>query len=48
MIERAGYMPGITAGDIAWQTLRFGGNENPIEIAVPELSDHQMQSMAIL
>ena len=46
MIERAGYLPGVAANDIAWQTLRFGGNENPIEIAVPELSDHQMQSMA--
>ena len=46
MIERAGYLPGLPDSDVDWQTLRFGGNENPVKIAVPILSDSQMQTMA--
>lgn len=46
MIERAGYLPGLPGSDVDWQTLRFSENQNPVEIAVPDLSDSQMQAMA--
>lgn len=45
MTERAGYLPGLSDNDIAWQTLRFGNTENPCEVSVPVLSDDQMQAL---
>lgn len=46
MIEYAGYLPGLAVDDVEWQTLRFGGDSNPLEIRVPVLSDAQMQALA--
>jgi hypothetical protein len=46
MIERAGYLPGLADGEVDWQKLRFGGNDNPVDVAVPVLSDAQMQALA--
>ena len=46
MTERAGYLPGLAANDVEWQTLRFERAGAPIEIAVPALSDEQMKALA--
>jgi len=46
MTERAGYIPGFVAEDVEWQSLRFGRAGEPLEIAVPVLSDTQMKELA--
>lgn len=46
MTERAGYLPGLTDDEVDWQILRFGGTDGPLEVAVPVLTDAQMQAMA--
>ena len=46
MTERAGYLPGLTDDEVDWQILRFGGADAPLEVAVPVLTDAQMQAMA--
>lgn len=46
MTERAGYIPGLPPEDIAWQNLRFGDPDSPFDIAVPALSQPQMQALA--
>ena len=46
MIERAGYLPGLADDAVDWQTLRFGGNDNPLDVAVPELTDAGMKALA--
>ena len=46
MTERAGYLPGLTDDEVDWQILRFGGADAPLEVAVPVLTDTQMQTMA--
>ena len=46
MTERAGYLPGLTDDEVDWQILRFGGTDGPLEVAVPVLTDTQMQTMA--
>jgi hypothetical protein len=45
MTERAGYLPGISATEIEWRTLRFERAGAPLEVAVPVLSDEQMTSL---
>lgn len=47
MTERAGYLPGLDAGNIAWQSLRFGATDCPLEIAVPALTEQQMKALAV-
>ena len=46
MAERAGYLPGLAAGDVEWRTLRFGGDASPVDVEVPVLSDAQMTALA--
>ena len=46
MIEKAGYLPGLADDAVDWQTLRFGGNDNPLDVAVPVLTDAQIQALA--
>ena len=45
-IERVGYLPGLAAKDVEWQTLRFGGAGETLEIAVPVLNNSKMKAMA--
>ena len=45
MMERAGYLPGLAAKEVEWQTLRFGREGEALEIAVPALSDAQMKAL---
>ncbi len=46
MIERAGYLPGLTDSEVEWEKLHFGGDDGPLEIAVPVLTALQMQALA--
>jgi hypothetical protein len=46
MTERAGYLPGLTDDEVDWQILCFGGPDGALEVAVPVLTDAQMQAMA--
>ena len=46
MIEKAGYLSGLADDAVDWQTLRFGGNDNPLDVAVPVLTDAQIQALA--
>lgn len=46
MTERAGYLPGLDAVSVAWETLRFGAPHCPLEIAVPAPTDEQMKQIA--
>ena len=46
MMERAGYLPGLTAAEVEWRTLRFGRAGEVLEIAVPALNDAQMKALA--
>ncbi|MFI5444444.1 acyl-CoA reductase [Polaromonas sp. UC242_47] len=39
--ETAGYLPGLTAADVAWQTLTFEGQHDTLEVAVPVLTEDQ-------
>lgn len=45
MIERAGYLPGLTDDDVEWQNLCFGDGPNALEVAVPVLTDAQMKAL---
>lgn len=42
----AGYLPGISAEELAWQTLHFEGAGDRLEVAVPELSPTQWVALA--
>jgi len=42
----AGYLPGLTHGDVPWRTLVFGSQAKQLEIEVPLLSGAQMQALA--
>ena len=44
--ESAGYLPGLTAEDVSWQTLVFAGQGHTLEVAVPVLSE--AQSIALM
>jgi len=39
--ETAGYLPGLQAGDVAWQTLGFEAQGRRLEVAVPCLTEAQ-------
>jgi hypothetical protein len=45
MTERAGYLPGLAAGEVDWRTLQFGRADETIEIDVPVLTDAQMTAL---
>jgi len=44
--ESAGYLPGLTAEEVTWQTLVFEGQGRTLEVTVPVLS--QAQSVALM
>tara|TARA_R110000787_G_scaffold25941_11_gene72710 strand:+ start:1538 stop:3001 length:1464 start_codon:yes stop_codon:yes gene_type:complete len=50
MTERAGYLPGLSVEEVAWQTLAFERAETstgaPLEVAVPVLTETQMRALA--
>ncbi len=46
MTERAGYLPGLSTGEVGWETLRFGRAGGVLEVDVPVLSDEQMAALA--
>ena len=41
MTERAGYLPGLGADEVAWQTLTFQRGGRALDVAVPMLDDVQ-------
>jgi hypothetical protein len=43
--ETAGYLPGLQAGDVAWQTLGFEAHGRKLEVAVPCLTDTQATAL---
>jgi hypothetical protein len=43
--ETAGYLPGIHADEVAWQTLSFDGKGGSVEVAVPVLSEIQIVAL---
>lgn len=45
MTERAGYLPGLSVEDVAWQTLSFARAGTPLEVSVPVLTETQMQAL---
>jgi hypothetical protein len=42
----AGYLPGLQADEVEWQTLRFGSGADRVEVAVPRLSAAQLTALA--
>ena len=46
MALRAGYLPGINANDVEWQTLTYDRDGQAIEVSVPLLSDEQMKGLS--
>ena len=46
VMERAGYLPGLDANDVEWRALTFERDGEPLEIAVPVLTDAQMKALA--
>ena len=42
----AGYLPGLKADDLQWQTLSFSGRADTVEVAVPVLSPAQLVALA--
>ena len=43
---RAGHLPGLDPDDVDWQTLRYEARGHTLDIAVPLLTDAQMQALA--
>lgn len=43
--ETAGYLPGLKAGDLQWQTLSFQGAGRTLDVAVPVLSEDQITAL---
>lgn len=43
--ETAGYLPGLRADEVAWQTLAFEGKGGRVEVAVPVLTDAQIVAL---
>jgi len=46
VIEHAGHLPGLPAGEVAWQTLRFCAWGEAVEIRVPLLTEAQSVALA--
>lgn len=42
----AGHLPGLSADEVQWRTLRFSHHGECVEVAVPELNDHQICALA--
>lgn len=45
MGERAGYLPGLTTDEVAWQTLTFSRANRTLEVEVPVLTDAQIDQV---
>ena len=45
MPEIAGYLPGLQAEEVQWQTLLFTGAGQTLEVAAPVLSDEQITAL---
>jgi hypothetical protein len=45
MREIAGYLPGLKAEEVQWQTLTFESKGRTLEVAVPILSDDQTTAL---
>lgn len=45
-MEQAGYLPGLDANDVDWQTLVFDRGNESLEVAVPVLTDAQLDALA--
>ena len=43
----AGWLPGLRADEVQWQTLAFGAGDGAVEVQVPALSAAQMQALAL-
>jgi hypothetical protein len=43
----AGYLPGLAADELQWQTLRFGSGDSRLDVEVPVLSPPQMKALAL-
>jgi hypothetical protein len=43
--ETAGYLPGLRAEEVAWQTLAFEGKGGKVEVAVPVLTEAQIVAL---
>src|ERR1700709_1769324 len=43
---RAGHLPGLAAGEVAWHVLPFEARGRRLDIEVPLLTDAQMQALA--
>lgn len=43
--ERAGYLPGLTTDEVAWRTLTFRRANRTLDVAVPVLSDAQIDQV---
>ncbi|HMA08716.1 MAG TPA: acyl-CoA reductase, partial [Ramlibacter sp.] len=43
----AGYLPGLAAEEVQWQTLGFGSGADCLDVAVPVLSPAQMKALAL-
>ena len=46
MIERAGHLPGLAVGEVAWRELDFAAWGERVQVAVPVLSTAQVHAMA--
>ena len=46
MTEFAGFLPGLSADEVDWQTLTFDRGNGRVEVAVPVLSDAQLGELA--
>ncbi len=42
----AGYLPGLAAADLQWQTLSFGSGASRLEVSVPVLTEEQMTALS--
>ena len=45
MIERGGYLPGLSVDEVEWQALYFDGVGSKFEIQVPLLSEDQVRTL---
>ena len=45
--ETAGYLPGLRADEVAWQTLTVKGQAGSVEVAVPVLTEAQIVALSL-
>ncbi len=42
----AGYLPGLPASEVRWQSLSFGAGADTVEVSVPQLTPEQLRALA--